>query len=223
MKREDWNSEYVGRDEAWTAEPESVLVTEVQGLRLGHALDLGCGAGINAIWLAKMGWQVTGVDWAEAAVEMARITADKEGLAASFIAADITEWKPPRQYDLVVSTYALPSAGRQRKKAINTAIASLAPGGTLLLLEWDVSSPGQRDWDPKDLVSVNELTGYLSELTIDKATTLPVDFEAHVLRDGHGHGDTADRAHQPEHQHHEEKNWVAALVRARRFVETPKS
>ena len=176
MKREDWNSVYTARDQARTAEPESVLVTEVEGLQDGHALDLGCGIGINAIWLAKKGWQVTGVDWAEAAIQKAWIIAAKEGVDASFIAADITEWRPVQQYDLVVSTYALPPAGRQRKTAIATAIASLAPGGILFLLEWDRSSPGQKSWSQKDLVSVDELVSYLGELTIEKALIIPVDF-----------------------------------------------
>lgn len=224
MKREDWNNEYIGREEAWISEPESVLVTEVDGLRPGHALDLGCGIGINAIWLAKKGWRVTGVDWADAATEKAQTTAAKEGVDASFIVADIAEWRPPRQYNLVISTYALPSAGRQRKKAVATAVASLAPGGVLLLLEWDQSSPERKSWTPKDLVSVDELVSYLGDLVVEKATTVSVDFEAHARRDGHGHGELANQhlCHS-EHHHSDEDNWVAAFVLARRRVQAPKS
>ncbi len=149
MQREDWNEMYSGHEEAWTAEPESVLVAEVEGLALGRALDLGCGIGINALWLARIGWKVTGVDWAESAIEKARATSANEGLDVTFEVGDVTEWKPQQQYDLVVSTFALPSAGPPRERAVTTAAAALAPGGTLLLMEWDRSSPGQRDWDPE--------------------------------------------------------------------------
>ena len=77
---------YSGHEEAWTAEPESVLVSEVEGLSPRRALDLGCGIGINALWLAKMGWEVTGVDWAESAIGKARTAATRESLE---VGADI--------------------------------------------------------------------------------------------------------------------------------------
>lgn len=216
MRREDWDNVYADTEEAWTAEPEGLLVAEVERLQPGHALDLGCGIGINAIWLAKQGWQVTGIDWAKAAIDKARTTADTEGVDAFFSVADISGWTPPQQFDLVISTFAMPPAGEQRKKAIRTAVASLAPGGTLLLLEWDRSSPGQRSWSPKDLVSVDELVSSLVELTIEKATTVHVDFEAHSRRDGHG----ADHSN---HDRDDQGDWVAAFVLARRPLEPPKS
>ena len=164
------------------------------GLALGRALDLGCGIGINALWLAKRGWEVTGVDWAGSAIEKARATAAKKGLDVTFEVGDVTTWEPSHQYDLVVSTFALPSAGEPRKRAVTTAAASLAPGGTLLLVEWDRSSPGQQDWDPEDLVTVDELVGYLGKFTIEKATTVSVDIEAHARRDGHEHAEVNDHS-----------------------------
>ena len=72
-----------------------------------------------------------------------------------------------------------------------------------MILEWDKSSSIVDGWDPKDLISVDEILSYLKELTIEKAKIIKIDFEAHARREGHDHkGDSSD--------------WVAAFVRASR-------
>ena len=133
MQRGDWNREYAEQDEPGAVRPDELLVREVDGLEPGHALDLGCGTGANAIWLAERGWRVTGVDWADAAIIIARASARAKGVDVAFVVADITEWSPPSQLDLVASTFALPRAGDQRDQALAKAVAAVAPGGTLLV------------------------------------------------------------------------------------------
>ena len=53
-------------------EPNRFLVAEVADLPPGRALDVACGAGRNAVWLAERGWTVTGVDFSDVALENAR-------------------------------------------------------------------------------------------------------------------------------------------------------
>ncbi len=203
MKREDWDQDYKDLDDAWYAEPEPIIMEEVKGLKPGRGLDLGCGAGGNALWLAEQGWEVVGVDWAESAIKKARASATAKRLGASFIVADITQWKPKREFDLVISNYALPPAGSQRQQTFTSALQGLDHEGTILILEWDKSSTIVAGWDPKDLISVDEILSYLKELTIEKAKIIKIDFEAHARREGHDHkGDSGD--------------WVAAFVRASR-------
>ena len=55
MKRARWNDKYSSIELLWTATPNRFLVPEVQGLEPGRALDLGCGEGRNAVWLAEQG------------------------------------------------------------------------------------------------------------------------------------------------------------------------
>ena len=67
LDQKEWNEHYQNIDEVW-AEPDSDLIAEAEGLPAGCALDLGAGEGINSLWLAEQGWQVTAVDFAPAAV-----------------------------------------------------------------------------------------------------------------------------------------------------------
>lgn len=73
------------------------------------ALDMGCGGGETVIRLAREGWKVTGVDFSETAIEMARINADKAGIDADFIVADLTKPLPVESgaFSLVVDHAAL--------------------------------------------------------------------------------------------------------------------
>ena len=54
-----------------------VLADQIEHLTPGRALDIGCGTGVNAVWLAKQGWQVTAVDYSEVALEKGKRLAAK--------------------------------------------------------------------------------------------------------------------------------------------------
>ncbi len=72
-----------------TAEPRPELKELVDGHRPGRALDLGCGTGDNAIFLAKQGWEVVGIDFVPKAIETAKARARSAGSSASFVVGDV--------------------------------------------------------------------------------------------------------------------------------------
>jgi SAM-dependent methyltransferase len=196
MQREDWDRRYAAVENLWATRPNRFLVAEVAELPPGRALDLACGEGQNAIWLASLGWDVTGVDYSEVAIAKANARAERDGIAVQFTSADLVEYEPGRAaYDLVLVLYLhIPSA--QRGAVHAKASAALAPGGTFLLLGHDranltdgVGGPS----DPDLLYTADEIAAELPGLEIEKATT--------ALRDVHGEDrdaiDTIVRARRP--------------------------
>lgn len=117
-----------------TSEPNPHLVREVSGMTPGSAIDAGCGAGAEAIWLAENGWQVTAADVAETALAFGEERATASGVAdkVGWVLADLSTWEPPTQYDLVTTHYAHPE---MPQLDFYGRIASwVAPGGTLLIV-----------------------------------------------------------------------------------------
>ncbi|MER7890147.1 class I SAM-dependent methyltransferase [Micromonospora sp. NPDC094482] len=116
--------------------PSPQLVAELTGLPVGSALDAGCGRGADALWLARQGWQVTAVDVSATAVSDAKdLAAHQEPDIASrvsWLAADLTTWEPPEQYDLVVSQYVHPTM--PFSDFVARLARAVAPGGTLLIV-----------------------------------------------------------------------------------------
>ena len=167
MDRDFWR-------DAYEEEPDGVMVGdhildgELGGLQPGRALDLGCGSGANALKLAELGWSVVGVDWAENAIELARQSARDRGLDATFLVGDITEGAPSGEFDLVISTYALPG-GELSRKALAAAATALAPGGTLIVAEWDRSMSDVWGFGEDDLMTPEQIVAQLPELEIEKA------------------------------------------------------
>ena len=77
---DDWDRRYAEPQLVWSAEPNRFLVEELAGLPPGRALDLACGEGRNAIWLARRGWEVTGVDFSGVAIDKAGRMAAEAGV-----------------------------------------------------------------------------------------------------------------------------------------------
>jgi len=173
MDKDFWN-------DAYRQEPDHVVVqdhvldAELEGLEPGTALDLGCGSGPNALKLARRGWSVVGVDWAERAIELANQATRDQGLDATFVVGDITEWEPPRKFDLVISTYALPG-GDDSRRALQTALGALAQGGTLIVAEWDQSMAEVWGFGEDDLMTPEGIVALLPGLEIEKAEVRPIE------------------------------------------------
>lgn len=172
MNRDDWNRRYQGAELVWTAEPNRFLVAETDGLAPGRALDLACGEGRNAVWLARRGWQVTGVDYSDVAIEKGRRLAEHAGVEVDWIVADLLEYVPhAARYDLVVALYLqVPAAERQR--IVRRAAEAVAPGGTFLLVGHDAANLEQGYGGPRDpavLYTAAEVAAGLPGLEIERA------------------------------------------------------
>ena len=141
MDRHDWDERYQGESLVWSAEPNRFLVAELEGLTPGRALDVACGEGRNAIWLAEQGWTVTGVDFSEVGLDKARRLAAARGVSVTWELADVTDYAPVREhFDLVIVLYLHLTEG-PRRVVFSRAAAAVAPGGTLLVVGHDSTNP----------------------------------------------------------------------------------
>ncbi|MEZ4863256.1 MAG: methyltransferase domain-containing protein [Caldilineaceae bacterium] len=173
MDRAFWNDAYK-EDADSVMVADRILDVELADLPVGTALDLGCGRGSNALKLAAKGWSVIGVDWADHAIALATEAAKQRRLDAGFVVGDITTWQSPRLFDLVISTYALPG-GEASAQALQRAIQALAPGGTLLVAEWDRSMAALWNFDPDELMTPAQIVALLPGLTIEKAEVIRIE------------------------------------------------
>ncbi|MEX1281302.1 MAG: class I SAM-dependent methyltransferase [Acidimicrobiia bacterium] len=128
MDAEQWDARYADKELIWSAEPNQFLPPAVEGMRPGRALDLACGEGRNAIWLARHGWYVLGVDFSSVAIRKAKQLAGK--VAVDWQVADVTALEPDPSFDLVLVFYAHLDPG-DLEDLFSVATGSLAPGGRL--------------------------------------------------------------------------------------------
>jgi SAM-dependent methyltransferase len=150
MDHQEWNERYAQKELVWSADPNRFLVGEVGGLQTGRALDLGCGEGRNAVWLAERGWHVTAVDFSEVGLEKARQLAGARNVQVDWVLADVTGFQPPAaSYDLVLICY-LQLPARERHAVMAHARDALVPGGTLLYIGHDLSNLRQGWGGPQD-------------------------------------------------------------------------
>lgn len=141
MDAASWDERYSGSGFVWSTEPNQFLPPAVADLPVGTALDLACGEGRNAVWLATQGWTATGVDFSAAGLDKAAQLADANGVAdrTRWVCADVTTWVPDAVVDLVVVFYLhLPEP--LRRAAMGVAVAALAPGGMALVVGHDVTN-----------------------------------------------------------------------------------
>jgi SAM-dependent methyltransferase len=123
-----WDERYRSR-EAHETEPEPLVVETAMRLPAGAALDLACGAGRNALWLAERGWRVTAIDGAPAAIEILRQRASERSLRVDARVADLEKHEyqiAPSAWDLIVICRYL------QRDLLEPAKLGLVPGGVLL-------------------------------------------------------------------------------------------
>ncbi len=161
---EGWERRYAGEAQRWSGEPNGALVAEIEDVPPGAALDVGCGEGADALWLAQRGWNVTAVDISQLALDRARRAGDDAGVEVDWIRADITSEPPTRhRYDLVSVLY--PALRHTRgDDAIHSILGAVAPGGTLLVVGHDLDGSEhhrQRGVDPADYVQPTDIARHL--------------------------------------------------------------
>lgn len=137
---EEWDERYSRSDRVWSGDPNGALVDEVADRERGRALDVGCGEGADAIWLASHGWRVTALDVSAVALGRARTRAAQAGLDIEWLHAGLLDaGLEPGSFELVSAQY--PALKRTPGQDQERLLAGLvAPGGTLLFVHHDLSA-----------------------------------------------------------------------------------
>ncbi|TDC59618.1 class I SAM-dependent methyltransferase, partial [Actinomadura sp. GC306] len=132
--KEYWERHWQQSGGAHDVPPNPYLEREVGGLVPGAALDAGCGAGAEAVWLASRGWEVTAVDISAEVLARAAGRAAVSGVGGRvrWVEADLGAWEPGTRFDLVTTHYAHPAM--PQLEFYERIAGWLSPGGTLLIV-----------------------------------------------------------------------------------------
>lgn len=148
MNDEAWEARYRSRPRLFTGLPNPTLVAEAADLPAGRALDIGCGEGADAHWLAHRGWEVTAVDIAPTALERGGQLDPDVARRISWIESDITRDTLPRGPFELVTMHFIPLLIEDADWVLSGIAAALAAGGTLLFVthdEADLVASGDAD------------------------------------------------------------------------------
>jgi SAM-dependent methyltransferase len=145
----------------------------------GRALELACGSGTNAVWIASQGWRTTAVDWSPVGLANGRARARAARVVVKWLERDLFEWSPPeRSFDLVVIVY-LHLPPPERQPVYQRAAAAVAPGGRLVIVghhraQEGLDIPGP---SPDRLFTAEEVALPLmetdEELELERANVVP--------------------------------------------------
>jgi SAM-dependent methyltransferase len=124
------------------ARPELVELVTLGEMQPGRAIDLGCGEGDNAIFLAQHGFQVTGVDFSRAGIAKAKVKARGAGADVDFMIDDLTGLAGVKgQFDLLVDYGTFDDLSTKDRAAYVDQVTALAKAGAKFLLwcfEWEL-------------------------------------------------------------------------------------
>jgi SAM-dependent methyltransferase len=173
----EWDRRYSDSEQLWSGRPNGALVAEVAGLTPGRVLDVGCGEGADAVWLAGRGWEVTALEVSGVALERAARHAAEAGVDVRWVHAGLVEAAlPAASFDLVSAQY--PALLRTPDAAAERALlAAVAPGGVLLLVHhagMETHAPEDDEFDPADYVWPSMVAALLDDhwvVEVDESRT----------------------------------------------------
>jgi SAM-dependent methyltransferase len=162
----DWDERYSMADKMWSGQPNGALVTEVTPLVPGTALDVGCGEGADAVWLAGLGWKVTAIDVTQVALGRASSAAELANVQVDWLLTGLLDVTLPDDgFDLVSVQYpALPHT--PTKDAERTLLAAVALNGHLVVVhhaDVDDQVAKAHGFDPDGYVSSPDVSSLLDD------------------------------------------------------------
>ncbi len=162
--QETWDARYAESTRVWSGNPNQRLVEQVSDLTPGRALDVGCGEGADAVWLAQQGWEVTALDVSTVALERAAEHAAEAGVTITTSHADVIAGdRLPTGFDLVSVQFLHPPQSMFADLHVRVG-DSVAPGGRLLVVGHhpdDVLTGVRRPHGPALLFTPDDVVGVL--------------------------------------------------------------
>jgi SAM-dependent methyltransferase len=144
-----WDGHHSRRIAGSPAATVNPTLAETAGpLPPGCALDLGCGAGGDALWLAGRGWRVTAVDISAATVRSLQRQASRAGVSVTALCVDLAHDFPGGTFDLVSAQYLHTPFDLDRASVLRTAAEALKPGGRLVVVDHGSAAPWSWNQDP---------------------------------------------------------------------------
>lgn len=187
----DWDARYLEAADGqhhWSGRPNGTLVVEVETMEPGTVLDVGCGEGADAIWLAEHGWQVTAVDVSGVAIERARAAGAAAGVDIAWVHAPLRDVPGGLgTYDLVSAQY--PAFTKAAGGGdVDAMLGAVGPSGTLLFVHHDVTAAGDHGFDPSDYFHPADVipmlgTGWTIEVDEVRDRPGPLPEDARHVRD----------------------------------------
>ena len=191
MDAQAWDERYAAARQ-WSVTPNTFVAERLADLSPARAVDLACGEGRNAIWLAARGWQVTAIDFSSVAIERGRASAgDLPGL--TWVVGDALS-APLPESDLVVLAY-LQLPADERRAVVRRAWEALAPGGTFFLVAHDSTNLTEGTGGPQDasvLYTADDVLADLDGLDGSPAAVVTAERVARAVATDDGHGGSVD-------------------------------
>jgi len=163
-------------------EPSPFLVKAIRERKQpGRALDLGCGAGVFSVYMAKAGYQVTGLDFIPKALELARQLAREKNVDVNWVQADLFAWNPENKFDIILDSGCLHTIS-DKHKFKEQIISWLAPGGDFVLghfgrrsfFDWRPVGPIRRSKEELEKLFSPELTLKDYEARVQENVPMPI-------------------------------------------------
>ena len=156
-----WEARYKAGSPTSSGRPGAALRRFAEPLAPGRALELGCGKGDDAVWLAGRGWSVVAVEISATALDYARANAACAGVAdrIAFERHNLAQSFPEGQFDLVTASFL---AASPRETVFPRIAAAVAPGGHLLIVDHATALPWRKTPPERKFPTVDETLAVLA-------------------------------------------------------------